>query len=234
MHPLRTRRVQRSSVRLFALLGLVLTALLGFGASSYFLNADAPTVQVTATAPAPSSADEAPTPAPPAAAAPVEPASAAEEKPPAEPPSQPAQKAPAGTSILIKKSEFRLYLLADGDVVNSWPIALGKNAGQKRVSGDMKTPNGSFPIDEVLDSSYWTHDFHDGKGEIEGAYGPYFISLDTSALSGGAWDGIGIHGTHDPASIGTRASEGCIRMNNEDLCALKEHVNVGMQVTIEE
>ena len=47
MQPLRTRRVRCSSVQLFALLGLVLTALLGFGASSYFLNADAPTVQVT-------------------------------------------------------------------------------------------------------------------------------------------------------------------------------------------
>ena len=62
--------------------------------------------------------------------------------------------------------------------------------------------------DEVIDASYWTHDFGDGKGEIEGAYGPYFISLDTSNLSGGAWDGIGIHGTHNPASIGTCASEG--------------------------
>ena len=142
--------------------------------------------------------------------------------------------APSGTSILIRKSEFRLYLLVNGNVVQSWPIALGKNAGQKEVVGDMKTPNGSFPVDEVLGASDWTHDFGDGKGEIAGAYGPYFISLDTSALSGGAWDGIGIHGTHDPASIGTRASEGCIRMNNEDLCALKEHVNVGMQVTIEE
>ena len=142
--------------------------------------------------------------------------------------------APSGTSILIRKSGFRLYLLVNGNVVQSWPIALGKNAGQKEVVGDMKTPNGSFPVDEVLGSSDWTHDFGDGKGEIAGAYGPYFISLDTSALSDGAWDGIGIHGTHDPASIGTRASEGCIRMNNEDLCALKEHVNVGMQVTIEE
>ena len=146
----------------------------------------------------------------------------------------PIANAPSGTSILIRKSEFRLYLLVNGNVVQSWPIALGKNAGQKEVVGDMKTPNGSFPVDEVLGSSDWTHDFGDGKGEIAGAYGPYFISLDTSALSGGAWDGIGIHGTHDPASIGTRASEGCIRMNNEDLCALKEHVNVGMQVTIEE
>ena len=142
--------------------------------------------------------------------------------------------APSGTSILIRKSEFRLYLLKDGNVVNSWPVALGKNAGQKRMSGDMKTPDGTFPIDEMLDASYWTHDFGDGKGEIEGAYGPYFISLDTSNLSGGAWDGIGIHGTHDPASIGTRASEGCIRMHNSDLLALKKQISVGTQVTIEE
>lgn len=142
--------------------------------------------------------------------------------------------APSGTSILIRKSEFRLYLLEDGNVVNSWPVALGKNAGQKRMSGDMKTPDGTFPIDEMLDASYWTHDFGDGKGEIEGAYGPYFISLDTSNLSGGAWDGIGIHGTHDPASIGTRASEGCIRMHNSDLLTLKKQISVGTQVTIEE
>ena len=142
--------------------------------------------------------------------------------------------APSGTSILIRKSEFRLYLLEDGNVVNSWPVALGKNAGQKRVSGDMKTPDGTFPIDEVLDASYWTHDFGDGKGEIEGAYGPYFLSLDTSNLSGGAWHGIGIHGTHDPTSIGTRASEGCIRMHNSDLLALKKQISVGTQVTIEE
>ena len=234
LRSVRIRRKRRSSTRLFALLGCVLILALAYGAYTSLSPSDE---ESTAPAPAISSA---PAPAdtsaqvPPAAAAPVEPTSAAEEKPPAEPPSQPAQKTPAGTSILIKKSEFRLYLLADGDVVNSWPIALGKNAGQKRVSGDMKTPNGSFPIDEVLDSSYWTHDFHDGKGEIEGAYGPYFISLDTSALSGGAWDGIGIHGTHDPASIGTRASEGCIRMHNSDLLALKKQISVGTQVTIEE
>ena len=234
LRSVRIRRKRRSNTRLFALLGCVLILALAYGAytslspSNEESTAPAPAIS-SAPAPADTSAQVSP-----AAAAPVEPASATEEKPPAEPPSQPAKKTPAGTSILIKKSEFRLYLLADGDVVNSWPIALGKNAGQKRVSGDMKTPNGSFPIDEVLDSSYWTHDFHDGKGEIEGAYGPYFISLDTSALSGGAWDGIGIHGTHDPASIGTRASEGCIRMHNSDLLALKKQISVGTQVTIEE
>lgn len=137
-------------------------------------------------------------------------------------------------TIRIDKGAYRLYLLQDGQVVHSYPVAIGKNTGQKQRSGDLRTPTGVFSVDEILDASYWTHDFGDGKGEIEGAYGPFFISLDTNALSGGAWDGIGIHGTHDPSSIGTRASEGCVRMNNSDLLELKKYINVGTQVVIEE
>lgn len=140
----------------------------------------------------------------------------------------------AGYSIRIDKGDYQLYLLQDGKMLKSYPIAVGKNAGQKEKRGDNKTPTGVFPVDEVLDASYWTHDFGDGKGEIEGAYGPYFISLDTYAMSGGAWDGIGIHGTHDPDSIGTMVSEGCIRMHNEDLLDLYQYIKVGMSVAIEE
>ncbi len=232
LRSLRVRRKRRSYARFFALLGGVLVLALVFGAYSYLSAADEPpAASVTASA----GKQPAPTAAAPAEAStkedPAVPAARAEDTA-AEESARPA--APAGTSILIKKSEFRLYLLEDGNVIRSFPVALGKNAGQKRVSGDMKTPDGSFPIDEVIDSSDWTHDFGDGRGEIEGAYGPYFISLDTSELSGGAWDGIGIHGTHDPASIGTCASEGCIRMHNSDLLALKKQITVGTQVTIEE
>ena len=233
LRSLRVRQKRRSYARFFALLGGVLALALVFGAYSYLSAADEPPA-------APVTAQAGGRTAPPAAA----PAKAATKEDPAAPAARAEDTAteesvrpaaaPAGTSILIKKSEFRLYLLEDGKVIRSFPVALGKNAGQKRVSGDMKTPDGTFPIDEILDASYWTHDFHDGKGEIEGAYGPYFISLDTSDLSGGAWDGIGIHGTHDPASIGTCASEGCIRMHNSDLLALKKQITVGTQVTIEE
>lgn len=141
---------------------------------------------------------------------------------------------PHDYSILVKKGEFTLFLLDHGEPVAQWPVALGKNPGQKQVSGDMKTPEGTFPVDEIIDASNWSHDFHDGKGVIQHAYGPWFISLDTRSLSQGKWDGIGIHGTHDPASIGTRASEGCIRMNNEDLEKLKACVKVGTKVTVEE
>ena len=137
--------------------------------------------------------------------------------------------------ILIKKSEFKLYAVdAKGNIVAAYGCALGLNPGQKEKSGDMKTPDGVFPIDEILDASYWTHAFNDGKGEIPGAYGPWFISLDTTELSGGRWSGIGIHGTHAPESIGTRASEGCVRLNNADIVKLKQFARVGMKVVIEE
>ena len=213
LHALRVRRKKRSSLPLLALLAILLV-LAAFGTYCYTASADE---LVSDPAPRPDTA----------AAVAHDPT----ETPSAEPGTA---AAPTGTSILIRKSEFRLYLLVDGSVVDSWPIALGKNAGQKLVSGDMRTPDGTFPIDEVLDASYWTHDFHDGRGEIEGAYGPYFISLDTSELSGGAWDGIGIHGTHDPDSRGSMATEGCIRMSNEEVQELRRYAYRNMRVIIEE
>ena len=234
LRSLRVRQKRLSYTRLFALLGCVLVVALVCGAYGYLSAADEPPARAAATSPMKAST-ETPTASPmPSESSAAEPIREEAKEPPEERTSNPAATASTGKSILIKKSEFRLYLLEDGNVVDSWPVALGKNAGQKRVSGDMKTPDGTFPIDEVIDSSDWTHDFGDGRGEIEGAYGPYFISLDTSALSGGAWDGIGIHGTHDPASIGTCASEGCIRMHNSDLLVLKAQIDVGTQVTIEE
>ena len=138
-------------------------------------------------------------------------------------------------SILIKKSTFECKVLDNGQVVETYGCALGKNTGDKERSGDMKTPDGTFKVIEICDASYWTHDFKDGKGEIKGAYGPWFFYLDTNEKSKGQWDGIGIHGTHDPSSIGTLASEGCIRLLNENVQTLKDkYIKVGTLVTIEE
>lgn len=138
-------------------------------------------------------------------------------------------------SILIDKSDHKLYL-KDGDtVVRTWGCAIGKGGlGQKQRRGDNMTPTGTFTIDEIDDASGWTHDFGDGNGEIQGAYGPWFLSLDTEALSHGNWDGIGIHGTHDPAYIGTDASEGCVRLDNTNLQQLKQIAYIGMPVTIQD
>jgi len=132
-------------------------------------------------------------------------------------------------SVLIDKSDFTLILLEAGKPLHTFRVAIGKNHGQKQAVGDLRTPTGDFTVDEIDDASYWTHDFGDGKGVIAGAYGPWFISLETPG-----WSGIGIHGTHDPSSIGTCVSEGCVRMNNNELRILKKFVHVGTEVRIQE
>jgi len=139
-------------------------------------------------------------------------------------------------SIVIKKKEFKLYLYKGNCLIRTYPIAIGKNPGDKKEVGDCRTPEGDFYINSIEDSSSWVHDFGDGKGPIKGAYGPWFLRLYTGAdrtKSGKAWEGIGIHGTHDPSSIGKMASEGCIRMRNEDIVELKEKVKLGTPVKIE-
>jgi lipoprotein-anchoring transpeptidase ErfK/SrfK len=131
--------------------------------------------------------------------------------------------------ILIEKNNFRLTLYNRDRVLREWKIAVGIDAGDKQRKGDNRTPNGTFWINQIQNSNKWTHDFGDGKGFIKGAYGPWFIRLYTPP-----WTGIGIHGTHDPDSLGNRISEGCIRMNNADISELKKMVKVGMPVVIVE
>jgi lipoprotein-anchoring transpeptidase ErfK/SrfK len=41
-----------------------------------------------------------------------------------------------------------------------------------------------------------------------------------------------IHGTNEPASIGTAASSGCIRMLNEEVIDLYERVRLGTRVIV--
>ena len=160
--------------------------------------------------------------------------------------------------IHVHKRTYKLELFKKGNSnpIKTYGIAVAKNNGDKKKSGDNRTPTSwgnavdipksyagakygissktvPFRVEEICEASSWTHDFNDGKGVINGAYGPWFISLDTG------WDGIGIHGTHDPKSIGTNASEGCIRLNNKDVAELKsiiysDNKGIGTRVIITE
>ena len=131
--------------------------------------------------------------------------------------------------IKINKGSYTLALYKGDEIVKEYEIAVGKNPGDKQRKGDHRTPVGDFRIVSIEDASSWKHDFGDGKGKIAGAYGPWFMRLDA-----GGWKGIGIHGTHDPDSLGTMASEGCIRMDNGDLRELKNFAYRKMRVLIQE
>lgn len=130
--------------------------------------------------------------------------------------------------IIIDKEKMILHLMDyRGEEVKSYGICCGKKYGNKQKIGDLKTPEGIFRITDIEEASTWKHDFKDGNGPIYGAYGPWFLRL---AVPG--HKGIGIHGTHKPESIGTRDTEGCIRLKNADISDLKERVNPGMVVVI--
>ena len=130
--------------------------------------------------------------------------------------------------IIIDKQKMQLRVIGiDGETKATFGIACGKGFGNKLEKGDNRTPEGIFRIQDIQNSSGWKHDFGDGAGEISGAYGPWFIRLCTDPHKG-----IGIHGTHAPNSIGSRATEGCIRLKNEDILKLKEMVYCGLNVVV--
>ncbi|MCF0182234.1 MAG: L,D-transpeptidase [Muribaculaceae bacterium] len=138
--------------------------------------------------------------------------------------------------IVISKKDTRLYVYgtAKGDtlLLAKYPVCLSKNKGQKERRGDMKTPSSPagkpFSISQIQDASSWKHDFKDGRGNIK-AYGNWFMRLVTPGHSG-----IGIHGsTNNEASVPGRASEGCIRLRDNDIIDLKtRYARKGMKVTI--
>lgn len=108
------------------------------------------------------------------------------------------------------KLEFRINIAAktlsvyqNGVIVKEYPIATGKDT--------TPTPQGVFTIvNKQLDPG--------------GPYGTRWMGLSKK--------GYGIHGTNDPSSIGTAASNGCIRMFNRDVEELFDITNTGTVVRI--
>ena len=86
-------------------------------------------------------------------------------------------------SLVITKSAYRISLLDNGTPIKEYNCAVGRNPGQKTKTGDARTPVGTFKVESINPSSDWVSD-EDGKG----AYGPWFITLDTRELSKGEWN----------------------------------------------
>jgi lipoprotein-anchoring transpeptidase ErfK/SrfK len=105
--------------------------------------------------------------------------------------------------IIVDLSDRKLYLLDGNSVVRSFPVGIGKMM--------TKTPAGDYSIVNK----------HANPG---GPFGVFWLGLSRPHY--------GIHGTHDPSSIGREVSHGCIRMYNEDVLRLAALVPIGTRVTI--
>ncbi len=138
--------------------------------------------------------------------------------------------------IIMSKKDFYLYVYEaqgkDTVMVARYDCCFALKKGNKERRGDMKTPHctmrNPFKITQIQNSSSWTHDFGDGRGNIK-SYGAWFMRLLTPGHSG-----IGIHGsTNNRESVPGRASEGCIRLLDEDIKDLRaNYAFEGMKVII--
>ena len=115
---------------------------------------------------------------------------------------------PASTSIVIDKSDFKLYWIKNDVLVKAYPIAHGKSG--------WGTPERTWKIGAKYHSS--------------GVYGPRKMRLFAKTGSGYAYSSYLIHGTNEEWVIGTRASHGCIRMYNKDVLELFPQVPLGTPV----
>jgi len=131
----------------------------------------------------------------------------------------------ASTVITIDRSTFTLRLFKRLKVVKRYKVAVGQSA--------YPTPRGRFAIQSKQVNPVWSVPNSPWAGELGG-----------STVTGGSaqnplkarWMGVsgsvGIHGTGDGGSIGTRASHGCIRMHVPDVIALFKRVPLGTPVLI--
>ncbi len=128
----------------------------------------------------------------------------------------------ANSHIVLSLEQRRLYLYQGDMLVSSYPVAVGTE--------ETPTPQGQFTISQmVIDpvwQSPWTGEVHEaGPNTALGLRWIQFAASDEGVF--------GFHGTPTIDSIGKAASNGCVRMRNEDVVALFNRVAVGTAVTVQ-
>jgi lipoprotein-anchoring transpeptidase ErfK/SrfK len=130
-----------------------------------------------------------------------------------------------GTVITIDRAHFKLRLFKALKFRKSYGVAVGQPA--------YPTPTGRFSITSKQVNPVWSVPNSPWAGELQGTTvegGSAANPLKARWM--GITNGVGIHGTGEDYSIGTRASHGCIRMHVPDVVDLFKRVPVGTPVLI--
>ena len=131
--------------------------------------------------------------------------------------------------ILVSKENHTVTIYdSESRIICRYPVAVGRNYGDKLFPGDRKTPEGEFYVEQIQDASWWGYDAGDGNGYVHGCYGNWFVRLMTAPHYG-----IGIHATIRTHTVGRHASAGCITMYGNDLDKFRPYVREGMRVVVE-
>jgi len=134
-----------------------------------------------------------------------------------------AKKYPA--VLIVDRGSFKLTLYKNLKKAKTYGIAVGQVG--------LDTPAGLYTIQNKavnpawhVPNSAWAGDL---AGKVIAGDDP---SNPIKARWMGIYDGVGVHGTSDDASIGSAASHGCIRMHVPDVEELYDQVPVGAPIYI--
>ena len=128
--------------------------------------------------------------------------------------------------LVVNRRAFQLTLYKDLKPVKTYGIAVGK-IGLETPAGLYHIQNKAVDPAWTMPHSSWVPKADQGKvipgGSPENPLKARWL---------GIFDGAGIHGTDDDASIGSAASHGCVRMHIPDVIELYPQVPVGAPVYI--
>ncbi len=147
----------------------------------------------------------------------------------------PKSQLPKGVSIdslVVLKSARKMMAYAQGEHVRTYDIALGQQPiGHKEVEGDMKTPEGTYSINDRNPNSA----YHKNLGI---SYPNEADIAHAESLGKSAGGDIKIHGLKNGMGyIGELHRQqdwthGCIAVTNEEMDELYESVEVGATIVL--
>jgi lipoprotein-anchoring transpeptidase ErfK/SrfK len=130
-----------------------------------------------------------------------------------------------GTLVTVDRNTFKLRVFKRLKLSKTYPIAVG--------SAGHTTPAGLYSITSKQVNPAWHVPNSAWAGSLQGQVIPGGAPNNPlKARWLGLRDGIGIHGTSESWSIGTRASHGCLRMHVKDVIDLYPRIPMGAQVKI--
>lgn len=125
--------------------------------------------------------------------------------------------------VVDKKARTLTVWHQDGGILSavaSFPADMGRNMGDKKSTGDHKTPNGIYFLQQRLEGPSLDFNLY-GKLAFTTDYPNFFDRIDKKTGSG-----IWLHAVPDSVAL-TRGSRGCVVVRNEVIGNLAQYVKLG-------
>lgn len=127
---------------------------------------------------------------------------------------------PGDPFVIVNKSRNELAFIYENQVQTIVPVATGKT--------EDLTPEGLYTVTVKATNPYYRKTNIVG-GDPNNPLGTRWIGFDANDTDGRIY---GLHGTNNPSSIGSYASNGCVRMQNEIIESIYGYIPIGTKVLI--